>query len=184
MVKALHYLLKNSEIFQKENIHVDNLWLQKITTSAESETCDEENDFCDVLQIEKMQDAVSQQERKQDDDHNNVDDIDINHCNAPSVNTLLDEQQIDVNSMFLTYVPDEGKRPTFNEPLAEYLCFPSIFCGQKRPPNEERTHPTEAVGYFLNMNCILLTLMLHHLFQIYFGKQNISKLSRLQIKCP
>ena len=69
----LHYLLKNSEIFQKENIHVDDLWLQKITTSAESETCDEENDFCDALQIEKMQDAFSQQESKQDDDHNNVD---------------------------------------------------------------------------------------------------------------
>ena len=140
--------MKNSEIFQKENIHVDDLWLQKITTSAESETCDEENDFCDALQIEKMQDAVSQQESKQDDDHNNFDDIDINHCNAPSVNTLLDEQQIDVNSMFLTYAPGEGKRPIFNEPLAEYLCFPSIFCGQKCPPNEERTHPLQQQDIF------------------------------------
>ena len=96
---------------------------------------DEENDFCDVLLIEKMQDAVSQQESKQDDDHNKVDDIDINYCNASSVNTLLDEQQIDVSSMFLTYAPGEGKRPIFNEPLAEYLCFPLIFCGQKHPPN-------------------------------------------------
>ena len=115
--------------------------------SAERETCGEENDFCDTLQIEKMQDAVSQQESKQDD-HNNVDDIDIDHCNVPPVNTLLDEQQIDVNSMFLTYTPAEGKRPIFNEPLAEYLCFPSIFCGQKHPPNEERTHPLKQQDIF------------------------------------
>ena len=45
VVKALQYLLKNSEIFQKENIHVDDFWLKKITTSAESETCYEDNDF-------------------------------------------------------------------------------------------------------------------------------------------
>ena len=75
--------------------------------------------------------------------HNNFDYIVINQCNASSVNTLLDEQQIDVNSMFLTYAPDEGKRPIFNEPLAEYLCFPSIFCGQKCPTKEERTHPLQ-----------------------------------------
>ena len=39
LVKALHYLLKNSEILQNENIHVDYLLLKKITTSAESEMC-------------------------------------------------------------------------------------------------------------------------------------------------
>ena len=75
--------------------------------------------------------------------HNNFDYIDINQCNAPLVNTLLDEQQIDVYSMFLTYAPGEGKRLIFNEPLAECLCFPSIFCGQKHPGNEERAHPLQ-----------------------------------------
>ena len=50
--------------------------------------------------------------------------------------------------MFLTYAPGEGKRPIFNEPLAEYLCFPSIFCGQKLPPNEERTHPLKQRDIF------------------------------------
>ena len=73
--------MKNSDIFQKENIHVDDLWLQKIA-SAESETCYEDNNF-NTLQIEKMQDVVSQQESNQDDDHNNFDDIDIDKCNTP-----------------------------------------------------------------------------------------------------
>ena len=93
--------MRNSEISQKGNIPVDDLWLKKITTSAESEICYEDNDFSDTLQTEKMQDEVSQQESNQDDDQNNFDDSDINPWNAPSVNTLLDEQQLDVNSMFL-----------------------------------------------------------------------------------
>ena len=45
--------------------------------------------FCGTLQIEKMQDVVSQQESNQDDDHNNFDDIDISQCNTLSVNTLI-----------------------------------------------------------------------------------------------
>ena len=85
------------------------MWLKKIPTSAESETCYEDNDFCHILQIKKMQDVVSQQKSNQDDDHNNFDDIDINQSNVPSVNTLLDRQQIDVSSLFLTYAPGEGK---------------------------------------------------------------------------
>ena len=114
-----------------------------------------------------MQDVLSQQESNQDDDHNNFDDIDINQCNAPAVNTLLDEQQIDVNSMFLTYTPGKGKRPIFNEPLAEYLCFPSIFCGQNvQQMKREHIHCSSKI--FLNMNCILLILVLHQIFQIYF----------------
>ena len=141
------------------------MWLKKITTSAASETCYEDNDFFHTLQIEKMQDVISQQKSNQDDDHNNFDHIDINQCNAPLVNTLLDEQQIHVNIMFLTYAPGEGEIPIFNEPLAEFLCFPSIFCRQKHPANEERTHPL-GNDIFLNMNCVLLTLMLHQIFWI------------------
>ena len=129
---------------------------------------DGENDFCDAFQIEKMQDAISQQESKQDDDHNNVDDIDINHRNAPSVNTLLDEQQIDVNSMLLTYAPGEGKRPIFNEPLAEYLCFPSIFCGQKCPPNEERTHPLKQWDIFKYELCSVDTCVASNIPNIFW----------------
>ena len=45
----------------------------------------------------------------------------------------------------------------------------------------KREHIHCSSRIFLNMNCILLTLVLHQIFQIYFGKQNISKQSRLQI---
>ena len=51
-------------------------------------------------------------------------------------------------TMLLTFAPGEGKWPIFHEPLAEYICFPSIFCGQKCPSNNERAYPVEICELF------------------------------------
>ena len=45
--------------------------------------------------------------------------------------------------MSLTFTPGEGKWPICHEPPAEYICFPSIFCGQKHPSNNERAYPVQ-----------------------------------------
>ena len=50
--------------------------------------------------------------------------------NAPSIKTMLDDLHVDNNNMSLSFAPGEGKWPIFHEPLAKYICFPSIFCGQ------------------------------------------------------
>ena len=41
----------------------------------------------------------------------------------------------------LTFAPGEGRNPLslYQDTDAEYLCFPSIFCGQRRPDKTERT---------------------------------------------
>ena len=61
---------------------------------------------------------------------------------------MLDNQNVDHNNASLTFVPGEGKRPIFHEPLAEYICFPTIFCGQKCPSNIERIHPIQQQNIF------------------------------------
>ncbi len=40
----------------------------------------------------------------------------------------------------LTFAPGEGQIPVsvFMDENAEYLAFPAIFCGKKRPSNNER----------------------------------------------
>ena len=96
--------------------------------------------------------------------------------------SIHDDQQIDTNSMFLTYAPGESKRPIFNEPFTEYLCSIQYFV-DKNAQQMKKEHIHCISEIFLNMNCILLTPVLHQIFQIYFGKQNISKQSRLQIQC-
>ena len=52
---------------------------------------------------------------------------------VPTCDKLLSPQEI-------TFAPAEGQVPlsVFNDDNAEYLSFPIIFCGQKRPDNRER----------------------------------------------
>ena len=48
------------------------------------------------------------------------------------------EDDFDVSNKILTLAPGEGKIPVFGNPFAEYLAFPTKFCGQTRPLNSER----------------------------------------------
>ena len=54
----------------------------------------------------------------------------------------------------LTFAPGEGQHPisVFHDPDAEYLSFPTIFCGQQCPSDQERHTPvnyTEICKYEL-----------------------------------
>ena len=64
-----------------------------------------------------------------DDNDDQEQEEDDEPVNAPSTNTMLHDKDIDPTNTTLTFAPGEGKRPIFHEPLAEYLCFSTIFCG-------------------------------------------------------
>ena len=61
--------------------------------------------------------------------------------NVPNITHICDqghsEDYFDVSNKILTLAPGEGKIPVFIDPLAEYLVFPTKFCGQTRPSNSE-----------------------------------------------
>jgi ribosome-interacting GTPase 1 len=59
----------------------------------------------------------------------------------------IDEADLANNTGFI-FAPGEGQRPIslYNDPDAEYLAFPSIFCGKSRPDNKDRHVP---VQYFI-----------------------------------
>jgi hypothetical protein len=69
----------------------------------------------------------------------------------------LDEIVDESNSKFdteYTFAPGEGQRPLslYYDEDAEYLSFPTIFCGQRRVDNKERTvkiHYTDIVKWEL-----------------------------------
>ena len=48
------------------------------------------------------------------------------------INTLVTDNTIDPNKDILCIAPAEGQKPIFTDEDTEYLCFPTIFCGQKR----------------------------------------------------
>ncbi len=55
------------------------------------------------------------------------------------MDTLLDDAEYD-NSQLLEIAPGEGQRPLgiFQDPDAEYMAYPTIFCGQRRPSDDDR----------------------------------------------
>ena len=76
-----------------------------------------------------------------DSDH--FSDIDSND-QLGIVDTLVDDANLENKyDQVFTFAPGEGQHPLslYHDVDAEYLCFPTIFCGQKRPSKEERTVP-------------------------------------------
>ena len=162
VLKSLHYLLQHSEIFQKENIQINAAWLMKMTTEYRNEVSHESSDLLQTVDIQEGQDDlevgetnISSTAMPTADSTSmlsvetvipSTDDIEEEEeeedpCNAPSTNTMLNENHTDPSNTTLSFAPGERKRPVFNEPLAEYLCFPTIFCGQECQRNAERICP-------------------------------------------
>ena len=54
----------------------------------------------------------------------------------------------------LTFAPGEGQIPVslFKDENAEYLAFPTIFCGQKRPDNCDRVQKVHYSDIYASMN--------------------------------
>lgn len=59
--------------------------------------------------------------------------------NDGNCDTLLDNAAYDANQMF-TFAPGEGQRPLglYQDPVAEYLSIPKIFCGKGRMESNQR----------------------------------------------
>ncbi|XP_062602358.1 uncharacterized protein LOC134264070, partial [Saccostrea cucullata] len=129
---ALHWLLNNSDFYKNANINVDDSWFQEITSSAN----------------EIVQELVQTQARRDQSTGNletDEDDDDDEYCEVDGVgrdgncDTLLDDASQDMNQIY-TFAPGEGQRPLslYQDQTAEYLSFPTIFCGKGRLQEDER----------------------------------------------
>ncbi|CAC5391307.1 unnamed protein product [Mytilus coruscus] len=102
----------------------------------------------------KQEDNQDQNDSEDDSDH--FSEVDENETHVGNTDTLLDHIP-DNNPLCdtgLTFAPGEGQRPIslYSDPDAEYLSFPTIFCGQRRPDNKERSvsvHYTDIVKWEL-----------------------------------
>ena len=56
---------------------------------------------------------------------------------------VIDENLENKCDKVITFAPGEGQHPLclYHDTDAGYICFPTLFCGQRRPSNEERTVP-------------------------------------------
>ena len=152
VLTALHWLMSNSELYKKSGIIVDDNWFQEVTESAE----DTVREFLEVSK-EQCKDKANTENEKQKQDKTNENDIeasndyDSDHYSEVDANeqvgnidTLVDDADIDNKyDKVFTFAPGEGQHPLslYQDKDAEYLCFPTIFCGQTPPSRDERLVP-------------------------------------------
>ncbi|XP_062609477.1 uncharacterized protein LOC134271261, partial [Saccostrea cucullata] len=127
---ALHWLMKNSEYYQNSNINIDDNWFHEVTNSAN----------------ELMREFIEGHTNQGSTIHDQSDESDSDEfCEVDSsgkdgnCDTLLDSDSYDMNQIF-TFAPGEGQRPLslYQDQMAEYLSFPTIFCGKGRVENNQR----------------------------------------------
>ena len=147
VLTALHWLVNNSEFYKNSGIAVNDNWHQEVTENAEEtvkeflEVTAEQTNSQKKNQINKDASITANDWTETDGyDSDHYSEIDAND-QVGNVDTLVNDADIENKyDQVFTFAPGEGQHPLslYLDKDAEYLCFPSIFCGQRRPENEDR----------------------------------------------
>ncbi|VDI66528.1 Hypothetical predicted protein [Mytilus galloprovincialis] len=147
VICALHYLMRTSDLYKSSGIEINDDWITEIAKINEEETQNENN---------STEQEDHQDENDSDDDSDHFSEVDESETHVGNTDTLLDHIPDDnpLCDTGLTFAPGEGQRPIslYSDPDAEYLSFPTIFCGQRRPDNKDRSvsvHYTDIVKWEL-----------------------------------
>ena len=121
VICALHYLM-TKELYKTANINLDEKWIENmlnIATNANDDPTESE-----LHSNDKPDDS--------DGESDTFSEVDPDENVAGNQDTMLDEQDID-QVKTLTFAPGEGQTPLslFQDKDAEYLSFPSIYCGER-----------------------------------------------------
>ena len=158
--RAAHYLVKNSCVFKENEVDLDTNWF------ANAIMCEtDENKTEETLQItdnEHMNTEMSDVDESSNSNKNDEDDMNIRDkyeevsdddyeiLGAVDRDTLL-QDATDFTKGF-TFAPGQGKLPKsiFCDDDAEYLAFPTIFCGQHHKENKyEKVYYSDVCKYEL-----------------------------------
>ncbi|VDI57226.1 Hypothetical predicted protein [Mytilus galloprovincialis] len=139
--------MRTSDLYKSSGIEINEDWITEIAKINE-EIHDNENNS------EEQEDNQDQNDSDNDSDH--FSEVDESETHVGNTDTLLDHIPDDnpLCDTGLTFAPGEGQRPIslYSDPDAEYLSFPTIFCGQRRPDNKDRSvsvHYTDIVKWEL-----------------------------------
>ena len=153
VLTALHWLVNKSELYKRAGVEIDVDWFKEVTESSEEtvreflEVPKEQNKEKHRQNPTVKEDAseylLSKDSKATDDyDSDHFSEIDTNE-QVGNVDTLVDDENLESKYDAITFAPGEGQHPLslYHDVDAEYLCFPTIFCGERRPSKEERTVP-------------------------------------------
>ena len=84
-------------------------------------------------EIKNIENDMSENDFEASNDYDSDHDSEIDATDHVDIDTLVDDADIDNKcAKVFTFAPGEGQHPLslYQDKDAEYLCFPSIFCGQ------------------------------------------------------
>ena len=153
VLTALHWLVNKSELYKRAGVEIDVDWFKEVTESSEETV----REFLEVSK-ERNEEKHRQNPTVKEDasmyslfkDSKATDDYDSDHFSevdtseqVGNLDTLVDDENLESKYDAITFAPGEGQHPLslYHDVDAEYLCFPTIFCGERRPSKEERTVP-------------------------------------------
>ena len=151
VLSALNWLMNNSQLYKKSGIVVDESWFQEVTESS----VDTVREFLEVSKESKVKNntegEIQEHNNTSENDTVESNDYDSDHYSevdanehVGNVDTLVDDADIDNKcDKVFTFASGEGQHPLslYQDKDAEYLCFPTIFCGQTPPSRDERLVP-------------------------------------------
>ena len=149
VLTALHWLVKKSKLYKRADVEIDVDWFKEVTESSEEflEVPKEPNEEKHRPNPTVKEDAsiysLFKDSKATDDyDSDQFSEIDTRE-QVGNVDTLVDNENLESKYDAITFAPGEGQHPLslYHDVDAEYLCFPTIFCGERRPSKEERTVP-------------------------------------------
>lgn len=144
VLDAAKYLVETSDLFKDEGIEVQNTFINDINRSNSE-------DWQEFVQnsSEKMNKILSKDNTEGESNNNtsnapsevlyDCDDwCEVEERPAGVTDTLLEQTKVAENAdKIISFAPGEGNKPLgiFLDKDSEYLSFPSIFCGKRRPEN-------------------------------------------------
>ena len=148
---ALHWLVNSRELYRNSDIAINDIWFQEVTESAEDAvrefleaTTEQTNgNVRSESQIHEQNGCAIPKDWTETDGYGSdgYSEIDAND-HVGNVDTLVADADIEnMYDQVLTLAPGEGQHPLslFHDKDAEYLYFPSIFYGERRPGKEDRS---------------------------------------------
>lgn len=130
IIKAAKWLVSHSKLFQNEGIMINDQW------SLESQ-CD------DTVSHENLHNESGQCQNNGLITENDSFEEDNTQDSAGNCDTLLHPADFREFNRILNIAPAEGNHPLsmFQDRFSEFLCFPTIYCGQPREDNNNRETP-------------------------------------------
>lgn len=122
VICALHRLMNESDLYKNSGITIDEKWIEELN----EENITENYDLSDNIEKENTEESDDDKFSEMDGSENHVGNID-------TLLDKIDEADLANNTEFI-FAPGEGQHPIslYSDPDAEYLAFPSIFCGKKQ----------------------------------------------------